>query len=490
MGWLQRTFPRIFGSGLSAEHAKSAGDIAGVVFGDPDAKTEAYGLLAGVMPFGLPPRRGTRELLMLYSASPWLRAVVGRIAGRVAQTHWHVYAVKDGAKGVTKPIALQRAFGDVRRKRLAAMTRGTNALQVSDQIDHPMLEVLHDGCPALDGRSVMALTQIYLSLKGEAFWLIERWDSGPKKGLPRYIWPIPPFWVLETPSVARPGYRLQYLAFNAWVPETEIVRFCEPDPFTPYGRSSGVGESLADELSADESASKLVDSSFVNRNLPAAIVSMEGGSREEAVRLKEEWSQKYAGVFKAFQTHFTSSKINVAQLSQTFADMQVLELRKQMRDNILEGWGYPKELLGILDNANRSTIDTAEFRKERYIIEPARELVRHVLQLRFMPEWDERGLVEYDTEVPEDREFVLKVVTTRQAAFTDDEVRHLAGRAPLPDGAGETRPTATASATASAPLPLPKGVGDDPAWARSHALDATREPSRLPASIPAPRLTS
>jgi hypothetical protein len=466
MGWLRRTFSRVFGPEIPAAQLAKAAEVAGQVFGAPDAKEEAFGLLAGVLPFGLPPRRGTRELLQTYALSPWLRAVVGRVAGRVSQANWHVYALRPGAGSrAVRPIALQRAHGDARRRAFTAATRGPGALTATDQIDHPMLDVIHAGCPPLDGRTVFFLVAVYLQLKGEAFLLIERWEDGPLKGLPRYLWPVPPHWVQETPSVSRPGYRLQWNGFSVWVPETEVVRFTDPDPHQPYGRSAGIGESLADELSADESASKLVDSSFFNRNLPAAIVSMEGGTETEAKRIKEDWSQKYKGVLRAFQTHFTNAKVSVAQLSQTFADQQVLELRLQMRNTILEAFGYPKELLGILEDANRSTIDTAAYRVEKYCVEPWREIIRHVLQLRLMPEWDERGLVEYDNDVPEDRSFTLLVMQARPQAFFDDEARELAGRAPLPDGAGQVRPPAS-TLTLAVPMPasMPRGAHADPAW--------------------------
>jgi len=475
MGWLQRTFPRLFGPEVEVPAAavEKAAEVAGQVFGAPMAKEEAYGLLAGVLPFGLPPRRGTKELLSLYGASPWLRVVVSRIASRVGQTEWHVMAArepstqKDMRGQVVRYRHIQRAWSTSRRKQIQALKRGGKV--VTDEVDHPMLQVLHDGCPVLDGLQVQTLASIYYELKGEAFMLIERHESGPLKGRPRYLWPIPPYWVLETPTVSRPGYRIQYLGFSTWVPETEIVAIRDPNPAMPYGRATGIGESLADELSADEAASKLVDSSFYNRNLPAAIVSMEApgaGGQAEATRIKADWEQKFRGVYKAFQTYFTNAKVTVNQLSQTFADMQVLELRKQLRDNILEAWGYPKELLGIMENANRSTVDVVDYFKEKYIVEPRREVFRHAYQDRLMPEWDERGIVEYTDEVPQDREFALKTMQTRPAAFTDDEVRDLAGYEPLPNGKG--------SATGAAPAPS-KPPAEEPAAAADEA-------KRLPTS--------
>lgn len=432
MSWLQRTFPKVFGPEIPPAQLEVAVKTAGEAFGDPAAREQAYGLLAGVLPFGTPPRRGTRELIMLYSASPWLRAIVGRVAASVADTDWQVLKVRDSQGKAIRPTTLQRAHGETRHKMLKRLQRDGQA-KAEPQLDHPMIEFLQAGNPVMSARTVHYLTQVYLELKGEAYWLIERWDSGPLQGLPRYAWPIPPYWVLMTPTVGNPSYRIGYNAWQVNIPETEIVAWVEPDPAQPYGRGAGIAQSLTDELSADEHASKLVESSLVNRNLPAAIVSMEGGDKSEAERIKRDWSQKYRGVLKAFQTHFTNSKINVATLSQSFVDMQVLELRTQFRDNFLEAWGYPKELLGIMESANRSVVDVVDFFAEKHVTRPRREMWRQVLQHRLMPEYDERGLVEYVDTVPADREFQLKTMQARPAAFDDDEVRELAGYEPMPE---------------------------------------------------------
>ena len=44
------------------------------------------------------PKRGTRELLLAYSDSPWLRAVFSKIARTVAETDWQLFALK-GSNG-------------------------------------------------------------------------------------------------------------------------------------------------------------------------------------------------------------------------------------------------------------------------------------------------------------------------------------------------------------------------------------------------------
>src|SRR5947207_728560 len=53
------------------------------------------------------PRKGVRELLRVYRESPWLRAIVGKIARHTADTDWFVMAKKGGqGKGYVADLEL------------------------------------------------------------------------------------------------------------------------------------------------------------------------------------------------------------------------------------------------------------------------------------------------------------------------------------------------------------------------------------------------
>jgi phage portal protein BeeE len=471
--WQALTTPKV-----SSALAVRAASVAGEVFGMEASKDEAHGMLAGIFPWGLPPKRGTRELMMLYAASPWLRAVTHRIGMRVGSTTWRIYALKGRADG---QVRFAKAFSDAApgtRKRLLREYRKSASTDVEEILDHPMLDFLRAGNLILDGRSSMQVSQTHWDLKGDVYWLLERHDSGPLKGKPKHWWPVPPFWVMATPTTSTPWFRFQYGGWNAQVPETEVVWARDPDPANPYGRGVGIAESLQDELQGHESASKLVNSSFFNRCLPAAIVSMKGGNKAEAQRIQEDWTQKYGGgALKALQTHFTSSEVSVAQLSQSFVDMQVLELRKEMKADILQTFGYPAELLGDLSGANRSTIDTAAYRLEKYVIEPRREFWRHVLQNRLAREWDERIIVEYENEVPEDAAFLLQAAARRPYAFTNNEIRQIAGKPEVDDAWGEERPPTPTAPPVQAEKPVAGGtvtLAEEPAWAKDLRAQLTK----------------
>jgi hypothetical protein len=480
MGLVRDVWSAIFGPRVSPEAAAKAARVVGQVFGASMAKDEARGLLTGILPYGQPPKRGTMELMLLYGASPWLRAVVSRIAQRIGSTEWELERIvgPDGKAMRAKALqrAPRRAFRNALRKRYAK-----SGMDVEPVLEHPMLDFMHAGNPKLDGRGCMQVTSTHVLLKGEGYWLLERYPDGPLKDLPSHYWPIPPFWVIQTPTVTLPGYRVQFAGWHGWIPETEIVQFTDPDPFNPYARGVGLAEALGDELDSDEYASKWIKSRFYNQGVPAALVSLKGGDEDEATRMKAKWQQDFGGFMRQFRAYFTSREIQVERLEPKFEEMKLIELRGSMRDAVLEVFGYPKELLGILTNANRSTIDTAEFRLEKYVVEPWREFFRHALQHRLTAAWDDRAVLDYVSDVPADREFSLSVMKARPYAFTNNAVRTLAGEDETDEAwGGERPPTPVAAPTESEVIPggggMVGGKGADPVWTRElHARRKAQE---------------
>jgi hypothetical protein len=479
MGLIGDVWSAIFGPRVSPGAAAKAARVVGEVFGSPVAAKEARGLLTGILPYGQPPKRGTMELMLLYAASPWLRAVVSRIAQRIGSTEWELERLVDASGKAVRSKALQRAprraIRNTLRRRYAKA-----GLHVEPVLEHPMLDFMHAGNPKLDGRGRMQVTSTHVLLKGEGYWLLERHAEGPLKDLPSHYWPIPPFWVIQTPTVTLPGYRVQFAGWSGWIPETEIVQFTDPDPFNPYARGVGLAEALGDELDSDEYASKWIKSRFYNQGVPAALISLKGGDPEEAQRMKASWQQEFGGFMRQFRAYFTPREIQVERLEPKFEEMKLLELRSSMRDAVLEVFGYPKELLGILTNANRSTIDTAEFRLEKYVVEPWREFFRHALQHRLTAAWDDRVVFDYVSEVPADREFSLSVMKARPYAFTNNAVRTLAGEEETEEAWGDERPpTPVAAPTEAEGILSGGGVGGkgvESAWARElHAHRKAQE---------------
>ncbi len=390
--------------------------------------------------------RTAREALASYKTMPRVRSVVGKISGAVAATEWQAFARRKAGKAVkwSRATSRDKSIRDAERK-----ASGDDANK--PLVSHPLLDLLDRPNGVMSGAELFALTETHLEAKGEAFWLKERNGAG----MPIELWPVPPHWMAETPLLPGQTFRVSWKGWEQRIPFEDVVWFRDLDPENPYGRGVGIIETLADELDTDEAAAKQVSAFFKNQGLPGAIVSAEGASEPELQRAKDKMESDHRGWWNAFRVYWTSKKLSVARLDTSFKDMDLVALREFLRDMVVSGFGVPPELVGILENSNRSTIEAAKFLFAEGVIVPRLERLRLGLQMHLVPDFDERLLLEYVSPVPEDREFALKVMEVRPGDFTANEARKLAAHAPV-KGGDDLAPVAVPA--------LPPGKGADPPW--------------------------
>lgn len=401
------------------------GKAAVGVFSDK-AQAEAYSMLAGIQPGaqGAPPPRGTAQYLEAYSQMPWLRAVASRVASAVAQTEWQLYVEKRrGAPKATRNRMIQRAGLSTRRKMIKTAQDRGDATQIEQ---HVLLDTIQNANSFQTGDAMWKVTQLHLDLVGEAFWIKERDGLGVVTGL----WPVPPNWIMNTPTPTHPFFRVGFRSWRGLVPDTEILWFADPNPANPYGRGSGTAQALADELETDEYAAKHTKAFFYNRARPDIIVYPKAPQvmrPADAQRLEEDWVSRNQGFWRAFKPYFLSREVGIHESEQNFRSLQLVQLREFERDSIIQMFGMPPELLGVVENSNRATIDAADYLFSRYVVQPRLEFLRAVMQERLVPEYDERLIIDYVSPVQEDKELALKAAQAAPWALELDEWRERMG---------------------------------------------------------------
>ncbi len=402
------------------------------LFGDgSDAFRRAGGLLAGLFTGGgPPPRRGTWELIRAYKKMPWLRAVNSKVSASIASVTWELYVQRSGigngrafsptggAGKVIRNAKLQRADAKFRRKEIKRLK---TAGELQEITSHPFLDLIDNANPAMTGRAARMVTQIYLDIKGEAFWVLERNSNG----MPIEYWPVPPHWIAEPPSSGKPYYRVSWRGWQGPIPETEIVWLKDVDPENPYGRGTGIAEALSDELETDEYAAKFLKSFFYNRATPDLLVGVDGADEAELTRAKQKWEDQHRGFWRAFRSHWHSGKLDVKQLGYNFQQLQLTKLREHERNTIINVYGVSPEIFGIVENSNRATIDAANFLYAQWVLVPRLEFLRSEMQERLVPQFDERLILDYVSPVPEDREFYLQAAEKAPWSRTRNEWREM-----------------------------------------------------------------
>ena len=406
------------------------------IFNDDSAR-QAHGMLGGIFSGGSgdPPYRGTANILAAYSTMPWLRAVAQRVATSVAAstTQWKLYAPTSGQRRDVK--AMQRSSDSKARHSMLSKSR-----EIVEVDSHILLDALNNANSYMVGQSLFKLTQLHLDLVGESFWIKER----NAFGAPVEFWPVPPDWVQSTPTPSERSYKVSFGGWQGKIPESEVLWMADLDPSNPYGRGSGMARALSDELETDEYAAKHTRQLFFNRARPDMIIWPKqqgahdiGLQQDQVRRLEERWLDGHQGFWKAFKPFFVGREIAVHEVNQSLQELQLVELRKHERDTIVQVFGIPPELLGILNNSNRATIESADYLFSRWVITPRLEFLRSQLQERLIPEYDDRLVLDFVSPVEEDRAHMLEAAKAAPWAMKVDEWRTLQGQETLEDEAGQ-----------------------------------------------------
>lgn len=342
------------------------------------------------------PKKGTPELLAAYNESPRIRSVVYKIAYSIASVPW--YVTKKQTKGESDAIE-----------------------------NHPAIKIIESGNKNQTGNEKMALTQASLDLVGQAYWMH---DKNPMAQAPKSSIYISPTSVRKTPGVDTGGkYKIDINGREETVDPENILYFRNFDPADPFGRGSGFGTSLSDEIDTDDYAAQYTKSTLFNKSTPAGIVSIEGTNftKQQAKALQEDWEQAHKGLMKGGVVRFANAKMAFTRIMQTFEELQLIPLRDFEAKIIFETFGVPPEIMGRIENSNRATIDSAFYLFALTVLVPRLELLKDFLQLNLMPMYGNDYILNYVSPVPADRLFKLESMKAFPWAYTRGEIRKLGG---------------------------------------------------------------
>jgi HK97 family phage portal protein len=363
------------------------------------------------------PGREKSELPSLFHQSPRLDPV-RVIAKTIAATPWHLY---------------DRA--DLRANKDAAKPLDRHPLY--DFFDSPI-----PSFPELDWFSLIYLTSAHYDLTGDFLWMKARLrPGGPVIGL----LPIPSAWNPQKPTVGNHEFLIYPYGVTAGtalhVPPEDVVWFKDPDISDPYSSGRGSSESIADEVQTDEFASKYQKNFFFNdAQPPFALMTEDRLNEDQAKTVKQNWMQALAGWVNSHMPAVLGGKWTIQKLTDSTREMDMVESRKFLRDEAIQHWQMPPEMFGIIENSNRSTIESSFFLMGKNVSAPRLIRLESIINRQLVwTDFDAGVVFKFDNVVPEDKEFDLKVYGEGLQAGTVmvDEWRNRFGLPELPGGAGK-----------------------------------------------------
>lgn len=354
----------------------------------------------------IPLNRSTEGYLRACGEIGWLFAVVSKIATGVSDVKWRLY-------------------------------RGDDRSERSQVAQHPILKLLDYVNPFQTGAEFMELTQMYIDLMGECFWLFNMNALGePGEAVIPYPHKLSIVPAKEFPFVK--GY--VYGSGQDAIPFSveEIIHFKLPNPLDQY-RGLGATQALSVDLDAEQYSGEWNRNFFYNSARPDGVIEFDFNlSDEQYEKLKKQWTEKYKGVSKAHQVALLEGGGKYKQIQISQKDMDFALLRKMNRENILGAFGMPLSVMGITENVNKANAEAGDYTFARWIVKPRLDRIKNKLNEQLIPKFRNSANLEldYDEVVPETIEQKMQLAESgiRAGYLTINEARKLRGLDPLPKG--------------------------------------------------------
>ncbi|MGW3025859.1 phage portal protein [Streptomyces sp. NPDC001221] len=256
------------------------------------------------------------------------------------------------------------------------------------------------------------------SLTGETWWVIAR---NERVNIPLEMWPVRPDRMTPVPDPEQflLGYMYtspdgQHVALR----REDVILNRTPHPTDPY-RGIGPVQAILTDLDAVRYSAEWNRNFFLNSAEPGGLIQVEQRlSDEEFNELRDRWNEQHKGVANA---HRVAILEQGQWIDRKFSqrDMQFAELRGISSDIIREAFGFPKPMLGSVDDVNRANGDAGERMFARWLLVPDLEAIRDALNHQLLPLYGATGEgLEFDfvNPVPEDVESEATQLTARSTA--------------------------------------------------------------------------
>ncbi|WP_031514834.1 phage portal protein [Streptomyces sp. NRRL F-5123] len=284
---------------------------------------------------------------------------------------------------------------------------------------HAALDLWHAPNPFMTGPAFREAAQQHEELTGEQRWVISRHAAS---SLPLELWPVRPDRIEPIPSATEflsgyeyrgPGGEVVPLGLD------DVISMLRPNPLDPY-RGLGPVQTVLVDLDASRYSREWNRNFFVSSAEPGGVLQVEKRlDDDEFDELRARWNEQHRGVAAAHRVAILENGIQWVDRKYTNRDMQFAELSQVSDEKIRGAFGFPKPLLGAVDDVNRANADAAEVVFARWLLVPRLERTKAALNTRLLPmygpsardlEWD------YVSPVPEDADAEAARLTSKAEA--------------------------------------------------------------------------
>lgn len=341
--------------------------------------------------YGMAGRGSAEQQMRAMGSVGTLFAIVHRLSNATSQVEWKLYRTAKSGKNEDRTEVTTHAALDLWRKPNGFMPR----------------------------QEFVEVGQQHLDLTGEAWWVIAR--NPAARTIPLELWPVRPDRMLPVPDPERFLAGYIYMGPDGErVPLDldEVIQLRMPNPLDIY-RGMGPVQSLLADLDATRYSAEWNRNFFINSAEPGGIIEVPDILGDDDFnRLRARWNEQHRGVANAHRVAILEHGTWVDR-KYSMRDMQFAELRDVSREVIREAFGFPKPMLGSVDDVNRANAEAGEVVFARWLIVPRLERIKQALNAELLPMFGPtaKGLeFDYISPVPEDEEAEAAALTAKAGA--------------------------------------------------------------------------
>lgn len=273
-------------------------------------------------------------------------------------------------------------------------------------VNHPLYRLLHnEPNPNMTSHNFRKIMEASLKLWGNAYAWIEFDNSWRVK----YLWPLLPSNVFPQRSLQTGELFYDAVLYNG---ESRRFRAYEMVHIPGLGFDGISGRSpvrqFAETMGFNLDIKSYGRKFFKNGARPSGVLQHPGSLSEEAQkRLENKFDKRYSGIENTGKTILLEEGMTYHQIGVPPEEAQFIESRKYSVEEIARIYGVPPHMIGDLEHATFSNIESQDINFAKHSIVPEcvnweQELMRKLLnddeQARYEIEFNMEGLVRGDME--------------------------------------------------------------------------------------------
>jgi len=273
---------------------------------------------------------------------------------------------------------------------------------------HPALSVLNNPNAFFTRQELVEAGQQHQELTGETWLVIGRNPKVPD--LPLELWPVRPDRIRPVPDADNFIVGYVYTSPDGVeipLKSRDVIFIRRPNPLDPYRGISPIGSTLA-HIDGERYSAEWNRNFFLNGAQPGGIIEVGDKrlSESEFEELILRWREMHQGVNNAHRVGFLENGAKWVDVKLSQKDMDFTGLSQLSGEKIRESFGYPKPMLGSVEDVNRANAEAGEYVFAKWLLVHRLDRWKGAFNHDFLPLFGSVGEdleFDYDSPVPADR---------------------------------------------------------------------------------------